>query len=155
MDEPDALPEDLNNLEHRLTAWQPSSEETLAEADRMLFAAGRASACRMRLLWPATAACLALLAAGLGVWVASEREQRLILTQQLEEREARPRTLVLQVKPAPSEPLPADSYLVLRRSLENDPDGSPPPVDPSPAPGLLPEGPPILQVGQRDRWPDL
>jgi len=155
MDEPAPLPEDLNNLEQRLAAWQPSSEGTVTEADRLLFAAGRASVARLRLLWPAAVASLTLLATGLGVWVASEREQRLILASRLQDLEARPPAVVVQVEPAPSEPLPAQSYLLLRRRLENDPDGSPPPGVPEPAPAPPPEGPPILQVGQRDRWPDL
>ena len=155
MDEPAALPEDLSNLERRLAGWQPSSEGAAAEADRMLFAAGRASAARFRVLWPAAAACLALLSAGLGAWVASERGQRLVLARQLQEREVQPQPVFVQRESVPPEPLPAQSYLVLRQSLEQDPEGESPRVTPEPAPGPPPEAPPILQVGQRDHWPDL
>jgi hypothetical protein len=155
MDEPAPLPEDLSSLERRLAAWQPSGDGVPAEADRMLFAAGRASAARLRLLWPAAAACLALLAAGLGAWVASERGQRLALARQLQEQGPHPQPVLVQREPAAPDPLPPQSYLMLRRAWENDPDGSPPPQAPGPPPGPPPDGPPILQVGQRDRWPDL
>ena len=153
MDEPAPLPEDLSNLARRLAAWQPSAEGTAAEADRMLFAAGRASA--GRLLWPVAAACLALLAAGLGVRVASEREQRQALARRLQEREPQPQPVLVQGESAVPEPLPAQSYLILRRCLEDDPAGGVTPVTPGAPPGPPPEGPPILQAGQRDHWPDL
>src|SRR5262249_52883449 len=90
MDAPVPRPEDLSALEQRLAAWRPSPEGL--DADRMLFAAGRASAAgpRARLLWPAAAACLALLSASLGAWLVSERGERLALARQLRQKEAAP-----------------------------------------------------------------
>jgi hypothetical protein len=119
-------PNDVNALERRLAAWQPSAAGL--DTARMLYAAGRASvgAPRARLAWPILSACLAVAAVALGAWVATERAERLALARQLQ-----PRTPAVSPSPAPSSASPADapatevappdSYLATRRLLEQDP----------------------------------
>lgn len=158
MDEPLPRPEDLSELEQRLSAWRPAAA---AQADRMLFAAGRASAPRAGtpLFWPAASACLALLAVALGGWLAAERGERLALAEQLRRSPspvpAPPSVLAdggLSVPDAP----PPDNYLEVRRALERDPDAELPHVSLKDGPpGPLPPGPPMLQVRPAGRLPDL
>jgi hypothetical protein len=143
------LPDDLRGLERRLADWQP--DEAALDADRMLFAAGRASAQprQSRLAWPAMAGCLAVLASVLGLGLARERAERLALARQLEQRQP-------DAGPAPHPSPPArddetsgppspDSYLAARAALERgDPDAWRAPAGnepPSPAPP-----PPILRA---------
>lgn len=63
-------PEDLNDLERRLAAWQPSRDGL--DADAVLFAAGRASVQPRpaRFVWPALTTLLTALIVVLGVWLA-------------------------------------------------------------------------------------
>jgi hypothetical protein len=134
------LPEDLRALERRLAGWQP--ELAALNADRMLFAAGRASARPgwSRLLWPAAAACLAALAAGLGVGLVQERAERQALARALQLRPlpqppAVPRSTPPAADEAAEMPLSPASYLAARRALERDPDGwAPSPSSGSAAP---------------------
>jgi hypothetical protein len=154
-------PEDrLNDLERRLSAWQPSAEGL--DADRMLFAAGRASARAGagRFAWPALAACFALTAAALGGWLAAERAGRQelarLLRQQPPARPLAPEAAPTPAAPPPGEPMPPSVYLAARRALEHGVDAWPPPPPPDgePQEGVQP-GPPVLQVWQRDRLFDL
>jgi hypothetical protein len=106
----------LNDLERRLTSWQPDNAGLSAEA--MLFAAGRASVRRppaARFPWPAVAAGLALLAAGLGVWVAAERFERLTVLA----RQEQPSPAGIPPTPpdiAPTEQYPSN-YLALNQRV--------------------------------------
>src|SRR5207253_534507 len=118
MDTHTPRPDDLNDLEQRLSAWRPSAAGL--DADAMLFAAGRASARRAWLAWPVISACTALLAAALGVWLAAERAERLALVQQIRQqaRVPAPAPPVSAADEPPTEEAPApDSYLAVRRAL--------------------------------------
>jgi len=149
---------DLNELERRLSAWQPSTEGL--HADAMLFAAGRASVPSRpsRFVWPALTACTTLLAVVLAVCLVSERNERFALAQQLQQQ-----TPTIVTIPSPpshpviptetltmDEPSP-DSFLASHRALERGLDAWQPhalvrgetPVSPSPTS-------PVLHVGQRD-----
>jgi hypothetical protein len=159
MDKHSHRPEDLNELERRLSAWQPSRDAL--DADSVLFAAGRASVQPgpIRFVWPALSALLTALAIALGLWLVSERNERLALARRLHERSIAP---VVNSSPAPvsntaptespdlDEPEP-DSYLASRRALEKGLDAWPSrvvvrsgPTDPSLT------NPPILTLGQRE-----
>src|SRR5438309_5921585 len=108
---------DLNDLEQRLSVWRPAAEGL--DSDAVLFAAGRASVrpSPARFVWPALAACFALVAAALGGSLASERSQRLELARLLEQRTPSPAPP--SVSPSVPEPvevvavvkLPPSSYL--------------------------------------------
>src|SRR5260370_11387639 len=117
MEIPDLPADDLNELERRLSAWQPST--TGLAPDAMLFAAGRATARAGKawLAWPVLSGGLALAAGVLGVWLAAERSERRALLRALQQRtpKAAPAyTPVPQETPATQAPA-ADSYLGLRR----------------------------------------
>jgi hypothetical protein len=149
------LPDDLSALERRLAAWQPEAEG-LDLAD-VLFAAGRATAPPRvgRLVWPAVAACLAVAAAALGGWAASERAGRLALAKQL--RDGTAATYYVQGS-APADDESDDdavapaSYLASYRALQDGLDAWPS-MSASQMKTLnemaAPHGP-ILQVGQLD-----
>ena len=62
--------EGLNTFESQLATWQPASDGL--DADRLVFAAGRASV-RGRLAWPTAAISLALVSVCLGQRLLSER----------------------------------------------------------------------------------
>lgn len=153
-------PDDLNDLERRLAAWQPSAAGL--DADRMLFAAGRASAARApsRLVWPAVSACLALATVFLGARWTAERAERLALAEELRHRPTAsvptPPPRPTAVEPETTEPPPADSYLAVRRRWERDPDSLLVMAEStgrsSEAP--LPADPPIPHAWQRDVLPD-
>lgn len=151
--------EDLNELERRLSAWQPSAEGL--DADAALFAAGRASMRPgpARFVWPALTALMTTLAVILGLGLASERSERLALARQLLDQPPAP---VVKPSPLPAsntapvesprldEP-PPDSYLASRRALENGLDAWPSrTVVHSGPPEHALTNPPILQLGQRD-----
>jgi hypothetical protein len=151
-------PDDLKDLERRLAAYAPSP--TGLNADAMLFAAGRASVRPgvARFVWPALTLGLTTLAVVLGVWLATERAERLDLAQQL--RQTRPPHV-----PSPSPPFsPGDapterpteyepapnSLLAGHRALEQGLDAWPPQaVAWAEAPGP-PSDAPVLKVGWRD-----
>jgi hypothetical protein len=154
----DTHPDNLSELERRLAACVPSSVGL--DADAMLFAAGRASVRPgpARFLWPGLAACLAALAAALGVWVASERSERLSLAERLRHPGPVPAPI-----PAPPEPpstdeqkLKSSSVLAARRALEQGLDAWPPALVPRPdLPGPPQPDTPILRVGRSADLPDL
>ncbi|HEY7331074.1 MAG TPA: hypothetical protein VH592_25785 [Gemmataceae bacterium] len=161
-------PENLNALERRLSAWQPNREGL--DTDAMLFAAGRASMQlgRARFAWPALTMLLTAVSVVLGLWLANERDERLVLAAQLQESqsvptvnptpppdsdtvptESLPGRALAEKTPRPDE-LSPNSYLASRRALEKGLDawpsrmevhgGSPDPSTESP----------VLRLGQRD-----
>lgn len=140
------FPDDLGDLERRLSAWQPAPEGL--DADAMLFAAGRAAG-RVRLVWPALTGFLAVLTLAFGVWAMTERAERLALDRHLREPSPAPPAPVSS--PAvPSEPLTADDWLTARRALEEGLEAWPPQaIETSVSPGPL-STVPVLMVGQRD-----
>ncbi len=149
-------PDDLNDLECRLAAWQPSAAGL--DADRMLFAAGRASApvARGRPLWPIVSACLALVCVFLGARWTAERAERLALATELQHRPAvsvpAPAPEAVAVEPTSPELPPADGYLAIRRRWERDPNSllvMAVPMEKSSQPSLAPE-PPITRAWQLD-----
>jgi hypothetical protein len=151
--------DDLNALERRLAAWQPSGAGL--DPARMLYAAGRASvpAPRTRLAWPILSACLASAAVLLAAWVGAERAGRLALAKEM-------RSPAPQLTPAPvpssthaadepaTEAAPPDSYLATRRLLDQDlrtwPATTLAHADPVPAPERRQRT--IPRVWQRDRF---
>lgn len=153
--------DDLNDLEQRLSAWRPAGDGI--DVSAMLFAAGRASARAeaRRWAWPALAASLALLAAGLAGWAASERAERIALASQLRLPVAPPLPADSPAwqEPAITEEPAADNYLsVMQRALEGGFDDHPARADPSREPRTTPTPTPnsrILQVWQRDAVLDL
>jgi hypothetical protein len=139
------LPDDLSNLERRLAGWQPATADL--HADRMLFAAGRASARRpTRFVWPALSGCLAVLAALLATSLASERAEKLALAKQMQQHSAPVLAETPSVPAAggPMEPLAPTAYLSARRALEHDPDAWPAPAAAA-APDAAPPAP-VLQA---------
>lgn len=160
MDANSPSPDDrLNELERRLSVWKPAADGL--DADRMLYAAGRASARAGigRFIWPSVAACTTLVAVGLGGWLAAERSERLALAQLLQQQAPLP-SPVPDVGPSPmapwADPLPGSGYLAARRALEQGLDAWPtrgmPEVEP---PDGAAPSPPVLQVWQRNRSLDL
>lgn len=142
----------LTDLELRLAAWRPNPQEL--DPDALLFAAGRASARRARLVWPTATACLVMLSALLAGRLALERAQCLALARQLDQRRAPAPPHEAPVPPtaaetAGTEPLPPDSYLIARRALDEGLDAWPICV-PGHGPSL-PE-PPALRARGGD-WP--
>jgi hypothetical protein len=156
--EPHSHPEDLSELEHRLSAWRPADEGL--NADAVLFAAGRASVRPgpVRFVWPALTVCLAGLATVLGVCLNVERSGRLALARQLRQPPPAPAPkspTPVEVSPEESplpEDVPSTSFLAARRLLERGLDDWPERVVvarvETPA-AALPHAP-VLQVGQRD-----
>jgi len=118
------LPSDgLNELERRLTTWQPSTAGLASDA--MLFAAGRASvrggkAC---VAWPIVSGCLALAAVVLGVLLAGERTERLALVRELHQQphDSASDSIPVLVETPATEALAPDGYLALRRQWEEGP----------------------------------
>jgi hypothetical protein len=151
-------PEDLSELEHRLSAWRPADEGL--NADAVLFAAGRASVRPgpARFVWPALTVCLAGLAIVLGVCLNVERSERLALARQMRQLSPAPAPKpappveVSPTEPPPAEDVPPTSLLAARRLIERGLDDWPERVAvvrvETPAPAL-PRAP-VLQVGQRD-----
>jgi hypothetical protein len=156
---PSPRPDDLSDLERRLAGWRPATAGL--DPDALLFAAGRASVPRpspIRFAWPAVAAALALLAAGLGAWIAVERSGRLALAEELRHAPRPQEPAPRELPPAPvddSDPPPISSYFVARNLvLAHGVDAwSDRTLAPAPAPGHS-DTPPILQVGRPDTWPD-
>ncbi|HEX5273048.1 MAG TPA: hypothetical protein VFW33_21270 [Gemmataceae bacterium] len=149
-------PDDLTDLERRLASCAPCADGL--DADAMLFAAGRASA-RTRLAWPALAAVLALLSAGLGAWLTAERAERMELARRLDQPPPAPAPPPA-VPPAPAAPqpptaeqTPGSSVLASHQALEHGLDAWPPVALPGAEPPS-PE-PPVLRVGRPDSLPDL
>ncbi len=156
MDQHPHRPDELSELERRLSAWAPA--DAGLNADAVLFAAGRASARPglSRFVWPALTTCMTLLALVLGVCLIAERSERLDLARQLRPQPSVPAPPAPSLdvdrveRPSPDEP-PPDSYLASHRALEKGLDAWPiqavvrvetsGPLRPSPA---------VLQAGHRD-----
>lgn len=135
-------PDDLTDLERRLAAHRPTADGL--DADGMLFAAGREAGRRGRLVWPAVAGVLAVLAVGLGVWGAQERAGRLALVQRLETKPPAP----VVEPPVAEEPSPS-SWLASHRALEQGLDAWTTTTPGGEAKGAD-EEPPVLRLGQRN-----
>jgi hypothetical protein len=142
MDTNASQPDDLNDLERRLSNCRPSAEGLDAEA--MLFAAGRAAARPgpARFVWPGVAGCFALLAVALGTLLASERSERLALARQLQEQRpaALPPPAPLEATAPTQEALPG-SLLAAHRSLQQDFDAWLASAGPAPVPSQGPAFP--------------
>src|SRR5262249_3476006 len=135
----------LTALERRLQSWRPAADAL--DTDAMLFAAGRASARpRRTFVWPAVAASLALVAAGLGVWLAAERGARPAPVPRLAEKsspDASPAPGPQPVSPDPS------SYLALTERFRDF--GSDALVASRPAGGAtVVQAGPVLRAGSRE-----
>jgi hypothetical protein len=146
--------EDLNELERRLSAWQPDSEGL--DADALLFAAGRASVrpSKLRLAWPALTMCLAGLAIVLGVCLKAEHGERLALIRQMRQPPPAPPAtpaFASGVSPAPSEDVSPSGILATHRALERGLDDWPEQaMVRAETPAVPLPSSPILHVGQRD-----
>jgi hypothetical protein len=158
-------PDGLSDLERRLAALAPSG--TGLDADRMLFAAGRASAppARRGAFWPAVAALLTLLSVGLAAAWLDERAEHRALAEQWDRAMRRPLTPATAEVPEPSSSQsdevasangPAsESVLQSHRILEAGLDGLAA-APPGPAPGgTTPSDVPILRARSTDEWPGL
>lgn len=143
----DPHPDDLSELERRLSASRPAAEGL--DADAMLFAAGRAAG-SSRLLWPALTGFFAVLALALGGWAMAERAERLAsVPPPSRPAEARPEPAPPPVE-SPEPQRSADEWLTARRALEEGLEAWPPrPFDPTATPGLRSDAA-VLTVGQRD-----
>ena len=144
---------DLNDLERRLSALQPSTAGL--DVGNMLFAAGRDSARpgMGRLVWPVLSGCLALAALVLGVGLLQERQVRQELAAQLQRQTPGPVAPADVPQPdivsANETPAPT-SYLAAARALAQSQDW------PTLAMGDPLKGPAspsrsIWWAGQRDR----
>jgi hypothetical protein len=124
----------------------------------MLFAAGHAAGRpgRARFVWPALTGLLALVAVFLGAWLGVERNERLLLTRQLQELQVQMHAPVPPLPPAAVPTLPSvdertdNSLLGSHRALEHG-------LDAWPAQSVVGTNSPdppgdttILQVGHRD-----
>jgi hypothetical protein len=146
---------DLNEVERRLKGWRPSADGL--DADAMLFAAGLAAgrAGRDRLVAPVLCGLLAALALGLGAWGLTERAERLALAGRFPDHGPASNRSTLAaggVLPEPSTMSSPDSYLNLRRHMEQDPGGWLALLEPTvpQTTGTAPPQPAILRAGQRD-----
>src|SRR5262245_47384732 len=114
-------PEDLTDLERRLAGWRPDAAGL--NPDAMLFAAGRASVrpSPTRFVWPTIAACMTVVAMGLGSWAAKERTGRLELARLMQQPTpvVPAPTTVPETSPVPP---PAGSYFAMSRLVRQDPD---------------------------------
>jgi hypothetical protein len=150
----DTHSDNLSELERRLANCKPATDGLATDA--MLFAAGRAAAQpgAARFIWPGLSACLAALALVLGLWLATERSERLSLVQQFRQPAPAPPPSPVPIDPSTADELAPNSVLAARRALEQGLDAWPPVlrVD-SPGPSL-PDSP-ILRVGRPDTLPDL
>jgi hypothetical protein len=145
---------ELNELEQRLRGWGPATEGL--DADAVMFAAGQASVHvpRNRALWPALAGAMTVVAVGLSGWLTAERQERLVLAEQLRALPPAPTlasTPATAPPPASPEQAPA-SYLASRRILEKGLDGwNRETVALSASqPDALTPNPPVLTVWQRN-----
>jgi hypothetical protein len=135
MDTNTTPPGHLNDLERRLAEWRPSASGL--EVDRLMFAAGRASARAGRggRVWRLVSAGLALTAVALGIGLAHERAARLELAMQLRDSapavapardgERGPGESTPTSPTSPTSPTAPASYLAARRALTEDLDSWP------------------------------
>jgi hypothetical protein len=154
----DNQPDPLTDLERRLAALAPARDGL--DADALLFAAGRASARpgARRFVWPAVAACLALVATGLAVQLAGERSERLALAERLQQaaqqlaRQAPAATRAGE--PASTEQVAPDSLLASHRVIERGLDNFGVARE-LPSRGAATSDASILRVRPAKGWPDL
>ena len=147
----------LNDLESRLTAWQPACADL--SLDRMLFLAGQASGRPgpSRFLWPIAVSCLSVATLILGQWALVERAERMAIARQLHPQgtphQPVPPPTIDTGEPANSEESPARSLLAKHRNLEQGLDEVvvPPPIVPGPST----PAPPVLRAWQPQGIPDL
>ncbi len=141
-------PDDLSDLERRLTAWRPSPAGL--NADALLFAAGRAAGRPGpgRVLWPVVAGSLAVLVAVLGQRLAAERAERLALVELFQQRGAGAPAEPAAAPVSPAAPPPSDSYLAARRVLERQPDAWLARTTPGPRPAPPPDLPTLRAWGR-------
>jgi hypothetical protein len=114
-------PDDLTDLERRLTDWRPDAAGL--DPDAMLFAAGRASVRpnATRFVWPTIAACMTVVAIGMGGWAARERSGRLELARLVQKPEPNAPEPPTAPEPSPQPPA-AGSYFAMSRLMRQDPD---------------------------------
>jgi hypothetical protein len=151
----DTHPDDLNEMERRLSAWKPTPDGL--DADAMLFAAGVAAGRpgAGRWFWPALSGCLSVLVVVLSGWGMTERRERLLLARQLP-----PAPVPAAPNPAPPEPRTTDgevqpnSFLAAHRAVEQGLDEWPAGAVPAESTDPLPLELPILRVGQRNALVD-
>jgi hypothetical protein len=133
--------EHLSDLERRLASWQPTSQGL--DTDAMLYAAGQASVrqSRARFVWPTLAACLAVAVGWLGMEVRRGRTETLALLARL----GLPPTS--ELTPDQQYILPQSSMVLVRRSLERDPEFglNSASISADAAPSI-----PVLRAGNRD-----
>jgi hypothetical protein len=147
------LEDDLNALEHRLSAWRPAAGGAL-DRDRMLYDAGRASAIDGRVRsWRLATAALLLLTVGFGGLLmqqrsllererdllAHERSRRQAMETAIAGRTATPEPSAPDPSPASAtttiEPLSPTSYFVLTARMASDVrDGPSPDLETVPGP---------------------
>jgi hypothetical protein len=141
----DAHPDDLNDLERRLAAWQPAADGL--DADRLLFDAGRAAAsARSRRIHLAHL----VLATFCFVWAVFEHHERLSLERRVRELSAPSPTAPAVPEPSLSpEPPSPHSLLASHRVLDRGLDAWPAPTAPGPESPPAPARP-ILRAGQTD-----
>jgi hypothetical protein len=151
MDKHSDRPDDLSELERKLSAWEPTAAGLDAEA--MLFAAGRAAARpgSIRFVWPTLTVVLAILATGLGIGLSEERTERKLLAERLRQQAppfvspSAPAAVIPTEPPSADAPSP-ESFLAAHRALENGLETWRPrpaiPGDPSVSEGL------VMRVGQ-------
>lgn len=146
----DTHPDDLNEMERRLSSWRPTSDGL--DADAMLFAAGVAAGRpgAARFFWPGVSGCLALLVLVLSGWGMAERRERLILARQLPPAPApvRPADAAPEPRTADEEVAP-NSLLAAHRAVEEGLDEWPAGAVPVQSTDPLPLEAPVLRVGQR------
>jgi len=156
MDTNSHRPDDLKDLEQRLSSWQPAADGL--DSDAMLFAAGRASARPgpARLAWPTLTGLLSVLCVVLGLWLTAERSERQALARQLREHQSvpvnePPAAPAADVVPTESDEPAPDSYFVSHRALEKGLDAWPlPPIVHRGSTAVAPASSAIYRVGRRD-----
>lgn len=149
----DTHSDDLNELERRLSGWEPAQQAL--DADAMLFAAGRAAGQRgaIRRVWPTLTGLLGVVVLALLFWGMGERKERVRLADQLRLQPVPTPPLPHDVSPMPT---PADdtgstAILAVHRALERGQDDwAIQPTKETDAPGLPGAPAPVLQLGQRN-----
>jgi hypothetical protein len=144
-------PNDLTALERQLAACRPSAAGL--DADAILFAAGQAAARKSGspVAWPVLAAGFACLSLILGAGLIGERSGRLALADRLNQLLAPVVEAPASIAAPSPQPLPADSYFAIRRSIETSADMVFARADRQVAP--LPAPPPEVPILRA--WPDL
>jgi hypothetical protein len=159
-------PDDVNDLERRLAALAPAGAGL--DADRMLFAAGRASVrpAGRGAFWPVVAALLTLVSGGLTAALLNERAEHRALAEQWDRSMRQPFVAASVSAPAPSPlqadetasgglPAPESSVLASHRVLESGLDGLAAAPSVPAAQGPATSEPPVLRARSSEDWPGL